>query len=236
MKLKYISLLLLALSARFLAQGQIKYIPPTAHAFSIGIGAGITELYGDFYGKPKEPSFWGDVNYNITPYFCAGIQGQYGNLTTGGLDVTKKADGFYIKNAYSTVNANVRLSLGAFFTHATPTTFLVILSGVYGGAGYGIIHNDITTSTRGGLNQESIMHGVIKSSSFVGNVPLNVGIDVTLPRIIGITGLVANANYQYNICQSDYVDGYDPNIQFNKHNDTYTYISVGLRYNFGRIR
>lgn len=236
MKLREISLFLLALLTGYTAQCQIRYIPPTAHLFSFGIGGGVTQLFGDFYGKPKSPSAWADLNYNVSPYFNVGIEAQHGYLVTGGRDVTRKTDGFYVTNAYTSASANMRLSLGAFLTHASASTFVVIVSGVYGGAGIGIINNDITTSTRGGLDQTGLLYSPIKKSSTATNIPLNAGIDINLPRIFGLTGFMANFNYQYNFCQSDYIDGYDPKVAFNKHNDTYIYTSIGIRYNFGRIR
>jgi len=236
MRLRYISTLILALLATYSASSQIKYVPPTAHSFSVGIGYGVAKLYGDFYGKPQTGIPWGDINYNITPYLSAGIQGQAGKLITGGLNVTTKANGFYTTNTYQSAAANVRLSLGAFLVNQPESVVLDLISGIYGGAGIGIMNNTITISERGGLNETYLLHGAVKTVPHTANIPLNVGIDVNVPQILGYNGLQVNVNYQYNFCQSDNVDGYDPQVPFNKHNDVYTYISAGLRFNFGRIR
>ncbi len=236
MKLRYISTIVLAMLVTYSANCQIKYIPPTAHSFSIGIGYGVAKLYGDFYGKPQTAIPWADVNYNITPYLCAGIQLQAGKLVTGGLDVTNKANGFYTTNTYQSAAANVRLSLGAFLVNQPQSVVLDIISGIYGGAGIGIMNNTIKPSERGGLDQTALLRGAVKTDAHTANIPVNVGIDVNVPQILGYNGLQVNVNYQYNYCQSDNIDGYDPQVPFNKHYDTYTYISAGLRFNFGRIR
>jgi hypothetical protein len=235
MKLKHSLVLLSALLANFGLHAQIKYIPPTAHAFSIGIGGGVTQLYSDFYGRPLEAAAWGDVNYNITPYLCAGIQVQQGTLEGGSLDITQKRNGFYINNSYTAATVNVRLSAGTFLMHAPPTTFVLIISGIYVGTGVGLLHNNIHTHYFGSI-QSPPLRGPITTDSRVANIPANVGIDINMPMILGYTGLAVNLNYQYNFCQSDIVDGYDPQIPYNKHNDTYAFISAGLRFNFGRIR
>ena len=232
--MKFLSFFILSLSAAATASCQIKYIPPTAHMFSFGAGAGITTLYGDFYGKPNKVAEWAELDYNLTPYIAIGFNGQYGLMTTGGLDVTRKEDGFYVDNTYTTVNLNARVSLGAFLGHVPLSRFVEIINGIYGGVGVGVINNSIKPYTKGGLNQNLI--SPLVTSSTTQTLPLNAGIDINVPKIFGYTGLMVNVNYQYVFTGSDIVDGYDPAVRFNKAKDTYTYLSAGLRFNFGPIR
>jgi len=201
------------------ASAQLQYIPAAIHPFSIGFGAGFTTLYGDLEKNLHMPAYKGNLDYNITPYVSAGIEGQYGKMAQG----YKTEGGTYSEIHFYTANANIRAGLGQALK---PTNnFTQFISGLYIGSGVGYINSQVDKiSTLFSADE------YLKNQAVV--VPINLGINEDLP----IYKVVINLNYQYDVAFNDILDGYKPNVAANKNNDAYSLLSLSVKYCFGNVR
>lgn len=229
MKLKYL-LLCVGLLASAPAFSQIQYIPAAVHRFSIGLGGGITTLYGDLQ-KPKVICPAGKLNldYNFTPFISAGIEGQYGKFAGGDAAPNGETFGLYSESNFIAVNANARLAVGQFLP-VPDTKFQEILGGIYLGAGIGYINSEIQELSRAySYAGNTQLVGTFHNEAEEIVIPLNAGLNFDLP----VYRMGININYQYNLSTTEALDGYDVSILSNNDNDAYSFISVSVKYFFG---
>ncbi len=208
-------------------RAQVRYLPPTARSWGIGAGIGATVLQGDV--EDFNPRLAGRLNleYNITPYINIGVEGQLGKLAAGDMPSADR----YTRVNFRGANANVRFASGQFFRNLNPGS---VFGGMYIGAGIGIINSEVTDINEFS-HDGSPISGIVKE--FTGyTVPLNLGLNLELPRLLGRHNLVANINYQYNFVQGEDLDGYAYKSTANTSFDGFSFLTVGLKYNFGKLK
>ena len=87
--------------------------------------------------------------------------------------------------------------------------------------------------------QISYLPGQVDLFEFMGNysgtdmvIPLEFGIDIPLSKAFVRKGLYVNLFYRINYLNTDKMDGYQPRLQSNEKNDTYTNFGAGISYRF----
>lgn len=231
---KNIFIFIFIISTVQIASAQIRYIPAGAHPFSISLGGGVTTTFGDLNRKVFKPALRGNLDYNITHFISAGIEGQYGSIAGGTHEVGGRSEGLYSESKFYAVNANIRAGLGEVISKAALRKVSQFVSGLYIGTGIGIVNAEVTEIVRnypGPVLTGPINGNVIEEANEV-LIPINIGLNIELP----VYRLSANINLQYNQTFSETLDGYDFDVSSNKSNDAYSMASIVLRYYLGRPR
>ncbi|MEJ5962172.1 hypothetical protein [Pedobacter immunditicola] len=216
--------LLLAFSISVAAQSNF-------YKLSIGGGAGFTRSYTDLQEHNYGEAFYGTADFFFTPFLSLGFEAQNGTVKGGQSNL--EPSGLRFKNSYRSATANGKVYLGAIIDYQH-STFLEQIKGLYLGAGVGLIQNrnfDLKRSNRDEPDR------VYKAFSKEAIIPLNLGLNYYLHNKNGHYRYVLNANYQTNITLGEGLDGYDPStIRFeNGKPDVYTYLTLGMKYNFGPV-
>lgn len=219
------------LTGLFLAFSISVYAQSNFYKLSIGGGAGFTRSYADLHEHNYGEAIYGTADFFITPFLSLSFEAQNGTVKGGQSNL--EPSGLRFKNNYRSVTANGKVFLGAFINYQR-STFLEQIKGLYLGAGVGLIQNrnfDLKRSNRDEPNR------VYKDFSNEAIIPLNVGFNYYLPNKNGYYRYVLNANYQGNITLGEGLDGYDSStIRFENGNpDVFTYLTLGLKYNFGPV-
>jgi len=236
MKLKIVILLSLCLAAFRPADAQIRLDPFYPYSkWSIGAGAGFTEIYGNLSHSNSEPIFRLNVERNSNMWVALGFEVQRGALSDYEVKNTW-TNGLSVYNKISTYDLYGRVSLGEFFRY--PRSFFAkTLFGLYFGAGIGYMDNNVSNITlkfkhidKYKINDYSNTN--IKTSTSNFYVPFNVGFNLHMTRRV-----MFNVNYQFAYAFSDYLDGY--NFQAptatNKYNDMFSVFSFGINYYIGKV-
>jgi len=198
---------------------------------SIGGGTGFTRSYADLYEHNFGEAIYGTADYFITPFLSLGFEAQNGTVKGGQSNL--EPSGLRFKNSYRSITANGKVYLGAFIDYQR-STFLEQIKGLYLGAGVGLIQNRNFDLKQSNPNESDRIY---KAFSREAVLPINLGFNYYLPNKQGYYRYVLNANYQGNITLGEGLDGYDPStLRFENGNpDVYTYLTLGLKYNFGPI-
>lgn len=202
-----------------------------AHSFSLGFGLGATKMYGDLpYSRPQ-PIYIGYLEKNLSNTISYGW-----TISVGDLSSRDPHTGLRSFNHFTSAEQHITFELGTLFSIVdrdfNDNIILRLLGGIYGGAGIGIINNDVKRiaaplDLKGNLPTTS---PTTMTNSTALYIPMNVGLNLHVPRMWKFKGCVFNANFQYNSTMSDYIDGYKLPYLANKRNDVYTVMSVGLRF------
>lgn len=230
MKMRGSIFILLCLLAQTPSIAQVQYIPSTAHRFTVSAGGGITYMFGDLGNPIMEYAGKASIDYNITPFFSAGIEGQAGMLSSKGiyLDPNRKVGNIKQLGNYYAADANARLELGQFLQHSIQTGFIRVLDGIYVGTGFGVIStNNKATIIKNPEPNNAPLQG-FHDNNTACFIPVNVGINVGLPK-----NFAAFLNIEENFGLSDYIDGY--HSAYSSSNDIYAFISAGFRFSFGPV-
>ncbi|HXS35586.1 MAG TPA: hypothetical protein VN721_02710 [Flavipsychrobacter sp.] len=212
--------------------GQIQQLPPAAHRFCVSVGGGVTTLFADLPNPTNEGAARVNLDYNITEFISFGVEGQYGYLAASGLFVAPENPNrghISVTNTFNAANLNVRVGIGQFMQKAQSPVMRVV-KGIYVGAGFGVINSNVTADVQRYPEPDKELIG-FKPVTTEMIVPVNVGLNVNVSA-----NLVLNLNIQYSSSLDDYLDGYKPDLPSNKSKDSYSFISAGIRYDFGRIR
>ena len=202
-----------------------------AHDYSIGLGLGSTKMYGDLGNSRPQQVYIGYFEKNISQSISFGETISYGYLESNGL--------IHSLNHFTSVDQHITIELGTLFHVFYPTYYdnvvTRILSGFYVSGGIGVINNDLVKISNPNetifVANTGLDNPVIEKYSTALYFPLCAGFNLHLAKKLWIfRGLTFNANYQYSVCQSDYIDGYDPPSRANNKNDVYTVMSVGFRF------
>lgn len=236
MKSKIIILLSVCVAACSHSFAQIRLDPFYPYSkYTIGIGMGYSTMYGDLANSTSEPVYRIDVARNANEWVSLDLQVQRGAVS----DFSGKntwTSGISAYNQFTSYDLNGRVALGELFNW--PKNFLAkTLYGIYVGAGIGYMHNNVSSITvkfHGTDHYEITDYDSrnIKTSSNNFFLPLNLGIDLHLTRLV-----MLNVNYQFNYAFSDYVDGYSFSkpVANNNYNDMFSVLSFGLKFYVGQI-
>jgi len=204
-----------------------------AHSFSIGVGLGSTKMYGDMPKSNPQPAYIGYFEKNISPFVSYGWTVSVGDLSAR--DPYTHMRSF---NHFTSVDQHVTFEIGSLFTLVDrdfgQNFLLRLIGGLYAGVGVGIINNDVKRIAN--VDPSDLVaptvssNPVLLTNSAALYIPVNVGINLHVPKLWRFNGCVFNANFQYSSTMSDYIDGYKLPFVANKKNDVYTVMSVGFRF------
>ncbi len=213
----------------FKSNAQINYIPAAARQYCVSVGGGVTVLLGDTKKLKFGPAARLNFDNNITPFTSFGLEAQYGGMEGG-----EKPDGkifkLYSKNTFFAINLNARVSLGQ-FRKIAKSKFQRGINGLYIGTGIGVVSSQVKDMIRDDPRTGQPLNSTQLNATQM-LVPVNIGINIELPKFIGLYNTMFNINYQHNFVFGDYLDGYNLAVG-NKYKDAYGFLSVALRYNFG---
>lgn len=190
------------------------------YKLSTGVNIGATLNNGDLDKKSIGYAYAGVIDYYFTPYLNLGFEFQSGNLKGGETGVSS------FENNYKTIAFNGRIQLGQLLNDELLDEFVWRnLKGVYVGSGLGVIQNKVATTSANKIvnfNDKEIF------------LPINIGLNINIQRKWQeYSRIMVNVNYHMGMSFEDGLDGaYD--VKSNT-NDNYSFLSVGLRYNFGNI-
>lgn len=199
------------------------------HKLSLGAGYGLTRSYADLPEKNYDQALYGTADFLFTPFLSLGLEVQNGEIKGG----WTKRDPYnrQFKNSYRSLTANAKVQLGAFVDY-NHSAILNHLKGLYLGAGIGAIQNRNRVLERRVPGAGPQVYIPFTKEAII---PLNAGINYYIPDKNGQYRFVVNANYQTTIALGEGLDGYDGQSQRMKAGkpDVYTYMTLGLKYNFG---
>jgi len=205
-----------------------------AKSYAIGVGLGSTKMYGDLPKSNPQPAYIGYFAKNISPSIMMESQ-----LTIGDLSSRDPNPRFSIHsfNHFTAAEEHVVVELGTLFYAIRKdyqnNLIMRIASGFYGSVGLGIINSDVKRISY--VSQESLVGAYSTSNpltlqnSMAMYIPLSFGYNLHLKKFFIFKGCMFNANFQYNDCQSDYIDGLKLPFKANKKNDVYTVMSIGFK-------
>ena len=232
--MKRISLLTLLITSTFSSFAQSNF-----YKFSIGAGAGVTQSFTEVKKHDFGIAGYGTIDYLLTPFISIGLEAQKGQINSG--DYRNLNDNRQSINSYMAGSINGKIALGEFADYQR-SGLARTLRGLYLGAGIGAIRNNITgiiridnnkPDTEGEVPYRYPGENLSKEIYF----PLNLGINFYFADREDFYRYVLNFNYQGNITLGEGLDGYDNTAETHKSGkpDIYTFFSVGLKYNFGKM-
>jgi hypothetical protein len=204
-----------------------------SHDYSLGLGLGSSKMYGDLPYSNPQPVYIGDLTKNISSRFSIGWTVMIGDLSSR--DPYTHMRSF---NHFTAFDQHITAELGSLFylfdRSYEENPILYLLSGLYAGVGIGVINNDVKRIAD--VNVESLpgitssTNPPILTNSTALFIPFNFGYNFHIPKLWKFKGCMFYANFQYNDCLSDYVDGYKMPFKANKKNDVFTVMSLGFRF------
>lgn len=205
------------------------------YKISIGGGAGITQSFTEVKKHDFGLAGYGTLDYLLTPFASIGMEIQKGEINGGDYHTDPLNRQFV--NSYSAFSFNGKIFLGMFmddrYRYDGPAE---VLKGIYLGSGIGVIKNSPLYTT--GLSPDDPNHTyTAQSTSKDVFLPINLGINLYFADGDGFYRYVLNFNYQGNFTLGEGLDGYDDSKTTFKSgkSDIYTFASVGVKYNFGKL-
>lgn len=206
------------------------------YKLSLGAGYGATQSFTDLRKHGFDYAGYGTADFFFTPFISIGGEFQMGQIRGGDIKTDPNEREFV--NKYKAATINGKLYLGALVNYKQ-SKFINAVKWFYAGAGAGLVHNNVdrVVVKPSTVNSGNPYEFPGKAASTDLLIPLNVGVNFYFPDYGGRPRFGINVNYQTNITLGEGLDGYDDSpIKFSNGNpDIYTYVSVGLRYNFGFI-
>ena len=200
------------------------------HKLSLGGGAGMTKTYTDIENSSYGQAVYGTADFLFTPFLSLGLEAQMGILKGGQDDIDPAGRKF--KNKYRSIAAIGKISLGNFINY-NRSAILEHIKGLYLGAGVGAIQNRVVELYRPANEPVQVFIPYTKEIY----IPLNLGLNYYIPNKQGYYRYVANINYQTNISLGEGIDGYDYTTvkKTNDKPDIFSYLTIGVKYNFGLL-
>jgi hypothetical protein len=231
-KIKYTTFSLVLASALFTNKANAQElisstVPDKSPKFAISANGGLTFSYTDVKPQKTAAIFGLGAAYFATPYLHVNLDVQKGWLK-GGNDIS--VSGLMgSDNSFFTAGVTVRF-LPLTLLKNQSNKAISFFSGVYVGAGGGIISNSVKSNTIVSPDFGSL--GDYSGVSFM--VPVEGGINIPVAYLGNENNkrIMINLNYRANLCFSDKIDGYVPIVEANKKNDAFNTLTAGLVFNF----
>ncbi len=203
------------------------------YKLSIGGGGGITQSFTEVNKHAFGVAGYGSLDYMFTPFLSLGLEAQMGQINGG--DYMTEPGNKQFSNSYKAVSGNGKIYLGAIIENDYSRLYNNI-KGLYIAGGIGKMKNEVTYVVPTKTENTTYLEQRTSSSSSIF-FPVNLGINFYFANSTGFYRYALNVNYQANITLNEYMDGYDASkVTFKGGNpDIYTFLSVGLKYNFGPI-
>lgn len=203
------------------------------YKLSIGAGLGATQSFTEVPGHDFGLAGYGTLDYLFTPFISLGMEIQKGEINGGDYrnDVGRKQ----FVNSYKAAAVIGKIALGQFMDDRYRGGANWI-RGLYIGSGLGVIKNSTLYTLPPTTADPNTIRVRQKYSKDI-YLPLNLGINLYLPDREGFYRYGLNINYQANITTGEDLDGYNNSKVTYKSEmpDIYTFLSIGLKYNFGMI-
>jgi len=237
MKLKFILLLSLSFATYFTVSAQVRLDPYYPYSdWTIGGGAGFSEIYGSLSHPNSEPVFRVNAEHNTNMWVNLGLEVQRGAFSEYEVKNTW-TNGMSIYNQYTALNLNAKVSLGEFFKYPK-NFFCKTLFGLYAGVGIGYMWNDVSNITLKFKHQDKYTitdyygSSVLEQKTSNFYIPYNLGFNLHLTR-----RCMFNINYQFAYAFSSYLDGYNFQEPYatHKYNDFFSVLSFGLNFYIGKV-
>ncbi len=171
----------------------------------LGAGGGVTQLNTRYNKNPLIGCFIGTLDYEFSPYFSAGIEGQIGTLQ--GIDDNTEFKQYIHSstNDYKSINFNLKFGLGLINNFEPENKFQDAVKRLYLGIGGGVMKSNIAFTY-----DKSIVGAYfdVKPYGYVPIVPLNIGTFIDLGNIFGYDRVEINPNLQCTYIASPYPDGF----------------------------
>jgi len=217
--------------------GQLTFDPANPfNSFSLGAGIGFTTIYGDLEKSNHKPVVMVDLERHLTTDIIVGVELQHGSISSR-TSANSWTTGLSETNQFTAININSRVCLSQFI-YNPKNAVTRALSKFYIGTGLGVIDNDLTNITRKFKDSDlKTIDPDIKTSSVALVLPVNMGINIDLKKILDFRGAQLNINYSLTYSFNDYVDGYSfsKSTTRNQYNDVYSMLSVGFSFYLGQI-
>ncbi|MFA6059647.1 MAG: outer membrane beta-barrel protein [Taibaiella sp.] len=199
--------------------------------FGISAGGGYTFSHSDFQWTKTIPSptVGAGIHYFSLDFLAVNLDFQKGLLKGGASldDADATETGF--ENNYLAFCLSFRFFPVALASEEAKKESIVrILSTLYFGTGVGNLTNNVKANGIASTSYGSMAD--YKGSNIF--VPLELGVNFPVAKIRNAK-LLVNINLRTNLCFSDKIDGYEPTVEANQHNDAYSALTGGLVYKFG---
>ncbi|MFA6057036.1 MAG: hypothetical protein WC756_02470 [Taibaiella sp.] len=231
-KIKYTVFSLALASALFTNKSNAQELisnttPDNSPKIALSVNGGLAFSYTDVKPQKSAPIFGLGVAYFAKPYLHINLDVQKGWLK-GGEDIS--VSGLMgSDNSFFTAGVTLRFLPLTLLSHQYNKT-INFFSGIYVGAGGGIISNSVKSNTIISPDYGSL--GDYSGVSFM--VPIEGGINIPVAYFGSQNGkrIMINLNYRANLCFSDKIDGYVPIVEANKKNDAFNTLTAGVVFNF----
>ncbi|OCX52639.1 hypothetical protein BEL04_14430 [Mucilaginibacter sp. PPCGB 2223] len=188
------------------AYGQIDYFfGRHPSGLRLGLGGGVTQLATHYNDNPHIGCFIATLDYEFSPYFSAGIEGQIGTLQ--GID-TNNPPRQYIHsstNDFKAINFNMKFGLGLINDFEPENKFQDAVKRLYLGIGGGVMKSNIAFTYDRSITDP---YFDVKPYGYVPIIPLNIGTFIDIGNIFGYDRVEINPNYQITYIASPYPDGF----------------------------
>ena len=211
------------------------------YSFGAGAGASYGKAEADLKHQDYHPAFNVNFVYNYSPYVPIVLEFQKGTFSGGGRTRDFDQFGRVFNNSYFSMNLHGDLQLGEIIDYSD-NWFLNGVKNFYLGTGLGFIYNHMTDIQRTNLFPENGPLGTTKGFEGKDNsinliIPLRFGYEFKIfddydqPRY----GIDIGIQHYYDIGEG--IDGYNdsPNKFKNNAIDQYTFVTIGIKYNFGMV-
>lgn len=171
----------------------------------LGAGAGVTKLLTHYNENPLIGCFIGTLDYEFSPYFSAGVEGQIGTLQ--GIDNNTPPHLYFHSstNDYKSINFNLKFGLGL-IDHSFPENgFQDAVKRLYIGIGAGVMKSNIAFTYDNSITNA---YFDVKPYGYVPIVPFNIGTFIDAGNILGYDRIEVNPNFQLTYIPSEYSDGF----------------------------
>ena len=187
---------------------------------TLGGGLGGATAYAGANSPKTDLAFYVDAAYYPIPLFNIGLQGQSGML--GGARAPNSINPKSFKNTYQAAMLTGQLYLGVFYQEGA-SSFLNALRNFYGGAGYGVIANNIYNTDISAAKITNHVTNTLHMVPVTGGYEFNI-----LKNKFNEPLLKANFSSAFYYIIGKGLDGYYDNNS--KSFDFYTFYAIGLKY------
>lgn len=203
----------------------------TVDMFGISAGGGYTFSHTDFQWTKTVPSpaVGVGIHYFSLDFLAINLEFQKGLLKGGASleDADNSETGF--ENNYLAFCLSFRFFPIALANEGDKKEdVLKVLSTLYMGTGVGNLTNNVKANS---ISSNSYGSQVEYKGSNIF-IPLELGVNFPVARIRN-NKLLVNINLRTNLCFSDKIDGYEPTVEANQHNDAFSTLTGALVYKFG---
>ena len=186
---------------------------------TFGGGVGVAGAYAGAQVQKTTLAAFAAAGYYPIPDLNFNLEGQVGALAGAAIPGQKDLKSF--NNHYQAIMLDADIHLGLFFDYRQ-SNFLTIIKGFYGGAGYGVVNDNVTNTDLANPKTTDNVKNTVRM------VPVILGYEYNLLNQYNEPFLKLCLSYSFNYCLDKGIDGY-PTTYTNGAN-YYNYISAGIKY------